>query len=249
MSELAGYLLAAGVSSSKFQRIAKRAYVHAASADARFRNKRVNQSAVAALTGLSRSQVRALGLSGERKESRAAAPMWRLIQGWTTDPEFVTSSYIPRRLTYKGTRSGFAALAKKYACDVSSKTLLLELQRQGLARIDGSKLQLVTKKTPSRHELQLDTVVESLCSLLGNREKGAGSPIRTINLEVAHDTPSAKGRIVLQRRVTKIVRSFLHEIQVAGNAVALEAPPATPQRGWVTRTRLAIHIQDETESG
>src|SRR5262245_58118785 len=58
--EFARLLLAAGISSDQFSKLTQLAYLRAASSDARFSNDRINQSAVAAMTGLNRTQVRSL---------------------------------------------------------------------------------------------------------------------------------------------------------------------------------------------
>src|SRR5688572_27036192 len=58
LSELARYLVAAGVPFPRFAGISRFAFFTAASQSAKFGNDRLNQSAIAAMTGLTRVQVR-----------------------------------------------------------------------------------------------------------------------------------------------------------------------------------------------
>src|SRR5688572_22924849 len=88
MTEFARHLVAAGIPSARFCGIARVAYFAAATEHARFSNDRLNQSAVAAMTGLTRSQVRRFA-----KQSSPSAPSSRdrlgvLIDGWSTDASF-----------------------------------------------------------------------------------------------------------------------------------------------------------------
>src|SRR5262245_40832071 len=99
MTEFARYLVAAGVSNSQFTAISRLAYFRAASHDAKFRNEKINQSALAAMTGLTRSQVRALLKQADGSvQEKSSDRIGRLLDGWTLDPAFVTASYSPRSL-------------------------------------------------------------------------------------------------------------------------------------------------------
>jgi hypothetical protein len=144
LTELARFLLSAGVSFSQFEVAAQAAFVNAALDRARLRNARVNQSAVAAITGLTRTTIRAILKGGASDKARHRSRLLSMIYGWTTDAEFIADSGRAKTLAIRGQRSSFQRLAKIYGGDVSERMLLDELKRLNLivARKDKVSLSL-----------------------------------------------------------------------------------------------------------
>src|SRR4051812_1052192 len=90
LTELAGVLMLAGVSATEFEAAAKMGFIQAAGRVAKLRNSRVNRSAVATMTGLSRVEVKRLMESGPHAASgRARQRALRVLDGWQIDPRFV----------------------------------------------------------------------------------------------------------------------------------------------------------------
>jgi hypothetical protein len=109
--------------------LATRAFGDAASDISRMRNGRVNQSRVAALTGLTRGETRRV-IAGVRTTSAGRQPRTqRVINAWRSDESYLDASGRPLPLRIGGSRSPFATLVRKSAGDVPYTALLAELRR------------------------------------------------------------------------------------------------------------------------
>jgi Family of unknown function (DUF6502) len=138
--ELAFVLLTQGVTPRSFGELSRVAFVEAAATHSRLLNGRVNQSRVAAQTGLSRADVKRL-LDRKRDEfqiSHRPTPVGRVIEGWRTDRRFVDSKGLPKTLS----TSGFSRLTKKYGGDVPYRAVLGELERIHAVKVAGDQVQL-----------------------------------------------------------------------------------------------------------
>ena len=142
LAELALVLLPRGMTPKRFAALARAAFVQAASDVCRLQNGRVNHSRVAALTGVTREEVkRLLKNGGFLSTNRGQAPVERVIDGWRTDREFVIQPGQPRSLPISGRRGSFARLAKKYGGGVPYRAGLNELRRIGAVREADGKVE------------------------------------------------------------------------------------------------------------
>jgi hypothetical protein len=139
LSSVAAILVSTGYGFSRVNELAKIAFVQAASAVGAEQGQRLSIARVAALTGLTRTDVSKLIRSQKgntpllgKPTSRAA----RVANGWASDKEFVLSNARPRDLTLAGSRNSFATLVRKYSGDIPPKAMLKEMTRLGLVRID-----------------------------------------------------------------------------------------------------------------
>lgn len=147
--ELALTLLPRGMTPRGFSALSRYAFACAAARMARRQNGKVNQSRVAALTGLSRADVKRLLLdsdSGVRAVCSNQTPVERVLHGWRADRRFVDRRGQPKRLRISGTASSFAFLAKQYGGDVPHRAVLDELSRMGAVRRDGRTVELKTTR-------------------------------------------------------------------------------------------------------
>lgn len=247
MSEFARYLLVCGITNPRFTRIMRTAFCRAASIEARFHNKRLNQSAVAAMTGLTRAQVREFA-KPKRKLSRAKRDrIENVIEGWATDPAFSTA-YLPRRLVFGSKNSSFSVLVRKYGGDLPARSIVRELVRTRYATVRGEFISLTRKARVTQGEARLRYLCQSLASLLRETQQNFNLeyPLLTFNGEVTYPASSAKGRILMQKRSDKSLRAFLSDLAEAGSAVALELPPGAKNRGRKVRTRVVL-LSDEID--
>jgi Family of unknown function (DUF6502) len=131
MRELAFVLLTQGMTPKSFGELSRAAFVEAAATHSRLLNGRVNQSRVAAQTGLSRADVKRLLVvkSGDIQMSLRPTPVERVIAGWRNDRRFVNAKGTPKPLPISRGAPSFALLAKKYAGDVPYRAVLGELER------------------------------------------------------------------------------------------------------------------------
>jgi Family of unknown function (DUF6502) len=152
LEALAGVLLARGMTPRRFGELARFAFVRAATERARLRNGRVNQSRVAAQTGLSRADVKRLLLQSAAQQANrlAQAPVERVLDGWRADRQFSGPPGRPRRLRLSGAGPSFVGLVKKYGGDVPHRAVLDELRRIDAVGDDGVSVWLKRSRTLSR---------------------------------------------------------------------------------------------------
>ena len=221
LTEFARYLLAAGISISQFQEAAQRAFLKAAARDARFANAKVNQSAVAAMTGLTRSQVRAILRTPVNAASQRANRVERLVRGWLTDPLFTSAAGNARVLQRNGRGASFATLARKYGGDVPPRALQAELLRQGFVRLRGTRIALSNTARRTREPVALSQLAVALADLISQNERSMGkSALRLLGAKATYTTPVAAGRILLQKRVSQGLKAFVADVEAAGSAIA-----------------------------
>jgi hypothetical protein len=246
LSAYAQYLLAAGIANTRLASLARLAYFKAASARARFGNERLNQSAVAAMTGLTRVQVRQFA-----KQSLPAPPRTRdrldsLVEGWRTDLAFLTPHHEPRRLSVKSGPRSFDRLVRLYGGDIPARSVLRELERHGIATVKGGfvSLNYIARQTPE--ESRLSRVSRILSSLLNSPESlpTSLSLPRSINVEVTYPAVSEVGRRMVQRRFAESLQTFMAGLKEIGLAASSDFPASRKKKRGVTRAKLVLVAED-----
>lgn len=135
---LAPLLLANGITPTRIADIAKNALVASAASSARMSTGRVNQSKVAAITGLSRAEIRGRLAGASRlppTRPKALDRSARVLAGWLRDPLFIDESGKPRSLPLKTGRWSFSELVRLHSGDVPPRVVLEQLHVRGLVRI------------------------------------------------------------------------------------------------------------------
>ncbi len=128
-----------GFGVGEFEVAARLAFVQAASVQGRTKGGRTNVSRIAAMTGLTRKEVRhlleileansRLVPSGATRQRTA-----RVLEAWRTDPLYLDERGRPRMLTVAGEEPSFRSLVRSYAGDVTPTSVLRELERTGAVR-------------------------------------------------------------------------------------------------------------------
>lgn len=126
-------MLRCGLGCPEFIAIAKTVFVQAASDDYGLRGRPTNVSRIAAMTGLSRKEVRKI--RSEKWSERwtpdmEVTPANTVLHYWHFDPLFAESVGCPRPLRSDGP-SSFALLVRKYAGDIPAGAIRKELIRAG----------------------------------------------------------------------------------------------------------------------
>lgn len=246
LSEFAHCLVAAGITNQRLVGMVRLAFFRAASANAKFSNARLNQSDVAAMTGLTRLQVRQFAKQSSPTPSEKPDRIENVIDGWTADTSFTTPTHSPKRLRITGRGSTFNLLVKKYGGDIPHRAILREMQRHGYVTVrDGFvSLKRIARKT--RDESRLHRLSSALADLLRRSSAGqsALSPLRTINIEISYPSTSDRGRVLLHKRTAEGLSAFLARIQAAGVAASIESPPSARQKGKISRTRVLLLTED-----
>ena len=245
--ELANQLVAAGISYPRFDAMVRLAYFQAAASGARFSNNRVNQSAVAAMTGLTRVEVRQFAKQVSPDHPRPKDRVHALIEGWLTDRSFTTASGAPRRLRVRGGGNSFTSLVRIHGGDVSANALLRELQRHKLVTVRGGCISINPSARRSREEIRIEQLTKAISTFLAVpvSQRNTKASLQTINLEVRYPTASEKGRAALNKRVAENLRLFLAGVEAAGAAAACDSPPLRSGRRGITRTRVLLATEEE----
>jgi hypothetical protein len=220
LSEFAACLLRQGLGISEFQAAAQAAFIQAALRSARLRNSRVNQSAVAAITGLSRAQVRGLLKRPPHSHSDSYGRIQRIVAGWRTDPEFLTSEGRPADLNSGNGRLSFSKLARKCSSDVSAPTLLKELIRMGHVVRVGRRL-ILAEVGPMAGAGQ--DVVRSLSAgfahVISAMADESPKSVHVFTASAQYLAPDGVSAVLMRKRLAQGVRAFAMDIKTAGDAL------------------------------
>ena len=228
--------MSAGIGSIEFQQIAKVSFVRAAERVARLGNSRVNRSAVAAMTGLSRSEVRRLSTGGPRgRIGNARQRALRVMDGWQTDLAFLAASGAPKALSLRSKNAGFSALVHRYSGDIPPKPILKELLRLGLVHVTGQAVS-VRKTSPDKHAMhQLQVLVSTLIPVLNELGANPADRKTLIGRGLSITVHDAKAKKILRKQLGEATQSFLTNIRNAAEGASLPRKAHKPQD-------LATHI-------
>lgn len=222
LTELARLLIRAGIGANELEKVIQASFVRAASKDARLQNARINQSAIAAMTGLTRPQVRMLIREDLKKDTRKVGFLENLISGWTSDPEFCVAQGRPRPLTLRGDGSSFLQLARRYGGDITPRALLAELVRRGLAKVTNGKVRLARNHAaPGDLERQLERLFGVLAIAVRSPKNGTEpSQISAVSREFQFPAVDAVSRVLLERRMGQSIDAFSHDLEAAISALS-----------------------------
>lgn len=247
LAAFADFLLAAGIKSPRFAAMMRHAFFEAASGSAKLGNERINQSLVAAMTGLTRLQIRKYARQNHPAASGRPDRIEQVVDGWMTDPGFTDRAQGPRRLPISGRGATFQSLVQKYGGDLPHQAVLREMQRHGLVTNREGRVVLRHAVRRSREEARLNALARSLTELIKGPRSATPSALRTINMEVSFPSASDKGRMLLHKRTSERLTAFLSSIQASGVAASVESPASKSQPRKLCRTRVVL-LTEELES-
>ena len=108
---------------------------------------KLSNARVAALTGLTRTEVSQIVRHGDQDSMDPANRALRVVQGWLTDPRFAQARDLPRKLPFKGEKTSFSSLVRKYSGDIPARAMLTEMKRLRIVRIDAQDRVLLVRTT------------------------------------------------------------------------------------------------------
>jgi hypothetical protein len=240
LSEFANHLLTCGITMVEFQAAAKAAFVQAALSSARLRNQRVNQSAVAAVTGLTRTQVRALLRAPVRPPSRSSARIHTVVSGWRSDPDFTDEDGHPLNLRLTSGRQSFPALIRKYGRDVSHRALLSEMIRRGIVRQRGASVSLQSATNNAKHQDMIRLLSQGLAHVVRRSPKGTATVMNVITGEATYELPDGASKVLLRRRLVQGTRAFAADLRASGEASASRQRKASAASTKKVSTRILV---------
>ena len=220
------------------------AFFQAASGSAKLGNKRLNQSSVAAMTGLTRVQVRKFARQSQPTPPARPDRIENVIDGWTTDPKFTTRNRSPRRLIISGRGATFQLLVRKYGGDLPHKAVLREMLRHEFVTVREGQVSLRRAVRRTREEARLNALTRILGVLLKGPRNTSLTSLRTTSAEVSYPSASEKGRLLLHRRTSERLSAFLTSVQASGVAASIESPAGNRQAARISRTRVVLVTED-----
>lgn len=147
LSSIATILVSTGYGYSRVNRLTKMAFVRAANSSNLESGGRVSIARIAALTGLTRtdvSQIVRLRNGNTPVVGRPKNRIERVASGWANDKKYSQKGDGPRHLEFAGPGNTFTSLVRQYSGDIPPKAMLTEMVRLQMVRMVGrSKLVLV----------------------------------------------------------------------------------------------------------
>jgi hypothetical protein len=144
MAPVARWLLRNGVAWGAFADTMKQVFVDAARAELERGGATPTLSALSVLSGVHRKDVRAFEEAprgaGAAAEPRGVPLASQVFTRWLADRRFRGRDGKPKPLPRSGAGTSFEALAREISQDVHPRTVLDELVRLGLVRLDGELL-------------------------------------------------------------------------------------------------------------
>jgi len=180
-------LLRNGVPCGVLEELTRWLYVDTAAREGEIPGRKLSNSRLAILTGLSRKEVQRLkeiavpqSPASSDRYNRAA----RVISGWHRDHTFANNDGLPRALAFDSGEHSFAELAKKYSGDIPARAILDELLHAGAVhkQEDGTIIPIARAyipKTLISEKLDiLGTDVADLITTIGkNLSKDSAAPL------------------------------------------------------------------------
>jgi hypothetical protein len=140
---LARWLVHNGVTYASFAPALKSVFVEAARRELAGSGGKQTDSALSVLSGVQRRDIRQLAddalVQAQPKTPSIAS---QVFTRWHTDPALRDKRDQPMPLPKSGTAPSFDALARELSSDVHPRTLLAEMERLGLVRVDGDAVHL-----------------------------------------------------------------------------------------------------------
>jgi hypothetical protein len=138
MAPLARLAVARGMQYAQFDELMRGAFVEAARAAHPDVPSHRAVSRVSAATGLNRREVTRL-IKADTPEAPRRAPATELFARWLTDPKLRHKGAPRKSLPRQGSAPSFESLAQSVTKDVHPRSLLEELCRLGLAKVDEAR--------------------------------------------------------------------------------------------------------------
>jgi hypothetical protein len=129
--------------------IAKRVLVNEAARRSKMTTGRVNHSKVAALTGLTRSEVRSLlrGQPSDGTRKRTGLDrITRVVEGWHADSRFLSAHGKPRVLTLGAKAGEFGDLVRRHSGDIPPRVVLEQLLAKNRVKLQRGRVRLQASK-------------------------------------------------------------------------------------------------------
>lgn len=240
LSQFARILIDTGVSLAQVQQLLQVAYVRAAEESAVLRNKRINQSAIAAMTGLNRTKVRSI-LRDTATQAQDLDRIGGLVRAWTTDPRFRLRNGKPRSLYIRGRDPSFEKLATRYGGDVTPQALLRELKRLGYVAAANNRVRLLR----SNPQLSRGRELTDLCAALAQAleppySRASLSSVGVTDAHLLIERLTPKARAIFRRRSEQALHAYMTDLANAAVAASSTQRPDRSRGRKVSKLSVLV---------
>ncbi|MFA7383798.1 MAG: DUF6502 family protein [Desulfurivibrionaceae bacterium] len=185
-------LLRNGVPCGVMEELTRWLYVDTAAREGEIPGRKLSNSRLAILTGLSRKEVQRLKDTAVVQTPESSARYHRaarVISGWHRDQSFADNNGLPLPLAFDSAKPSFAELVKKYSGDIPARAILDELLHAGAVhrQEDGTIIPLARAYIPK-------TLISEKLDILGT---DVADLITTIDKNLRKDSPAP----LFQRKV------------------------------------------------
>lgn len=253
LSPLVRLLLRHGVSFAEFEEVARLSYVAAAENHFKLPNRKMSDSRIAVLSGLTRKEVKRLRevlATGELShKADNAHRATRVLSGWHRDPDFCGSDGYPLALPMEGEQS-FSALVRRYSGDIPSKAMLEELLRVAAVGLDKEANTVsplsrtympIAANDPASMRI-LGTAVHDLISTIEyNMNSDAGQPKR-LQRSVSNASIPAKMVPIFQRIAAEQSQTLLESLDDWMTAHEVERSEGQAQADDPERLGVGVYL-------
>jgi hypothetical protein len=214
-------LVESGVGIGKFNKIARRAYVNAANALSAENGHRTNKARIAALTGLTRTEVTRLSRnlkSASVDEELTINRSQRVALGWITDSSYQSSLGGPAVLPFFGKKKSFGALARKYSGDIPARAMLAEMLRLTLVKKEsGDRVRLLRLNSPvPKHAIATLKAVSPWIRFLSASATEVGDQLRIDTKQLRLRFASKPQANAAAREMRNRARAFVRSVEELG---------------------------------
>ncbi len=240
-------LLRNGVPCRVLEEMARWVYVDVAASESAIPGRKLSNSRISILTGLTRKEVQRLKkitmpqstVSSERY-NRAA----RVISGWVRDHEFSDKTGLPLPLSFEGEKRSFTGLVKKYSGDIPARAILDELLHVGAVAKgdDGSIIPVTRAYVPNDRTVdKLDILGTDAADLISTISKNLSkeAPLPLFQRKVSYDNIPEEAvpdfREISARQSQKLLEKLDHWL-------AARDRDLNPQQQGTGRKRVGIGI-------
>lgn len=180
MEPLAALAIARGVPFVTVEELLKTAFVDVARAAHPNLPGHRMVSRISTTTGINRREVSRITQAPKETPTVRRSPATRVFTKWLADPALTTRKGDLMALPRQGPAPSFEALAQSVTRDVHPRSLLVELCRLGLARVDGDMVHVVRDSFVPRGDTD---------RMLGFLGSNVGDHLRAAVANVLADTP------------------------------------------------------------
>jgi uncharacterized protein DUF6502 len=218
------------------------AFVAAAMQRSRLKNGRVNQSRVAIMTGLTRTEIRKK-LEAQSLGAPRIYGAQRVMDGWRRDPEFCDPSGAPLDLKLTGNYGSFESLARRYSGDIPARATLEEMRRLKVVALRKTLIHLRPESESANRRRQraiagIATQLAELLDAIGYPDIKAPDVVLTDSATIEVFDNSLLQ--VLKKRAEQSARVMLSGIDTAMRSVARRGIKANAKSKGSIRVSVSV---------